>query len=222
MVLDAKTMIWAARHELDTAKLKKAKVPLYGKWYFPELPANVPLVNLESGERRSFGSHMLAGEVIWAPEEELRLANLLPADVTTAWDRDSAQASAPVSLAAAPVVPAPEPLLLMTRPPAGVGDREHEHPHETLALAVPAPPEPPTVMEEAAALGIHLPLASIAPFVLGIGFCLVLLGLIANPIILIVGLVWMLAGAVGWVRIGLLEYGAAHADAAHADLAEHV
>ncbi len=220
MVLDAKTMTWAARHDLDTAKLKKAKVRLYGKWYFPELPANVPLVNLESGERRSFGSHMLAGEVIWAPEEELRRANLLPADVTAAWDRDSVQASAAVPLAAAPVVPAPEPLLLMTRPPTGVGD--HEHAHETLALAVPAPPEPPTVREEAAALGIHLPLASIAPFVLGIGFCLVLLGLIANPVILIVGLVWMLAGAVGWVRIGLLEYAAAHADAAHADLAEHV
>ena len=49
MVLDAKALTWAARNDLDTAKLKKARVPIYGKWYFPEIPAGVPLVNHEGG-----------------------------------------------------------------------------------------------------------------------------------------------------------------------------
>ncbi len=43
MVLDAKVMEWATQQGLDTAALKKAKIPIYGKWYFPELPADVPL-----------------------------------------------------------------------------------------------------------------------------------------------------------------------------------
>ena len=50
MVLDAKALTWAAKNDIDTAKLKKAKVPIYGKWYFPEIPPHVALVNLETGE----------------------------------------------------------------------------------------------------------------------------------------------------------------------------
>src|SRR5919197_3001900 len=78
MVLDAKALSWAAQNGIDTAKLKGAKVPIYGKWYFPEIPAGVPVVNLETGEREVFPTRMVAGEVIFAPEAELRRAGLLP------------------------------------------------------------------------------------------------------------------------------------------------
>ena len=56
-----------------------------------------------------------------------------------------------------------------------------------------------------------MPSASIAPLVLGVGFCIAFLGLITNVLILVVGLVWMLAGAIVWIRIGLME----QAHAAH-------
>ena len=46
--------------------------------------------------------------------------------------------------------------------------------------------------------------------VLGVGFCILLLGAITSPVILIVGALWMLAGAIGWIRIGLLEERAGH------------
>jgi hypothetical protein len=62
--------------------------------------------------------------------------------------------------------------------------------------------------------GIHMPSPSIAPFVLGLGFCIVFLGLITSVIILVVGLLWMLAGAIAWIRIGLLEARAAEAHSA--------
>jgi hypothetical protein len=65
--------------------------------------------------------------------------------------------------------------------------------------------------------GIHMPRGSIAPFTLGVGFSLVLLGVITNPIILVVGLVWMLAGCVAWIRVGLLEARAAAAHAGEVD-----
>ena len=48
MVLDAKALTWAAQNNIDTAKLKAAKIPIYGKWYFPEIPADVA-----SGEPRN-------------------------------------------------------------------------------------------------------------------------------------------------------------------------
>src|SRR5205807_5992639 len=63
MVLDVKALTWAAQHNIDTAKLKAAKVPIYGKWYFPEIPAGVALVNLATGERAVFPDRMVAGEV---------------------------------------------------------------------------------------------------------------------------------------------------------------
>jgi hypothetical protein len=61
MVLDAEALTWAATNDIDTPKLKKARVPIYGKWYFPEIPAGVPLVNLESGEQQVFADRMVAG-----------------------------------------------------------------------------------------------------------------------------------------------------------------
>src|ERR687887_388523 len=78
MVLDVKALTWASRHNIDTAKLKAAKLPIYGKWYFPEIPANVPVVNLETGEKRTFSERMLAGEVVWVAEADLRRARLGP------------------------------------------------------------------------------------------------------------------------------------------------
>jgi hypothetical protein len=194
MVLDAKALTWAAQNNIDTAKLKAAKIPIYGKWYFPELPPGVPLINLETGERHIFSELMLAGEVIWAPEAELRRANLLPADYP-----EPEVPLEPEEQTRALHVIAPEPLLAIARTP-GV-----EMPGRALA---PALPEPQTSEPPAEIAGIHMPSASIAPFVLGVGFCIAFLGLITNIFILIVGLVWMLAGAIGWIRIGLKE--AAH------------
>src|ERR1700687_2862549 len=79
MVLDAKALTWAANNDIDTPKLKKARVPIYGKWYFPEIPAGLVLVNLETGEQQIFPEGMLAGEVIYVPAEELSRAGLAPA-----------------------------------------------------------------------------------------------------------------------------------------------
>ncbi len=78
MVLDVKFMQWAGTQALDTAKLKAAKVPIFGKWYFPDLPGGVPLVNLRTGELRTFQTGMLAGETLWAAESELRRAGFWP------------------------------------------------------------------------------------------------------------------------------------------------
>src|ERR687886_2961637 len=80
MVLDAKALTWAAQHNIDTAKLKAARIPIYGKWYFPEIPPGVPLVSLQTGERRTFEERMIAGEVIWVAEADLERSGLLPAE----------------------------------------------------------------------------------------------------------------------------------------------
>ena len=78
MVLDSKQMDWASREGLDTAALKRAKVPIFGKWYFPDLPDNVPLVNLSTGEVESFPAGYRAGAVLYVKEEDLKRAGLGP------------------------------------------------------------------------------------------------------------------------------------------------
>jgi cytochrome c oxidase subunit 4 len=78
MVLDSKQMEWASREGLDTAALKKARVPIFGKWYFPDLPANVPLVNLSTGEVETFPAGYRAGAVLYVKEEDLKRAGLGP------------------------------------------------------------------------------------------------------------------------------------------------
>lgn len=197
MVLDAKALTWAAQHDIDTAKLKKAQVPIYGKWYFPEIPPGVPLVNLETGDQQVFPERMIAGEVIYVPVADLVRAKLVPetfvAEQAPVGDATSARGLRVI---------APEPLLAMARPP---GYDFSEAPAVDLDSESSLAPA-----GSAAALGIHMPSASIAPFILGIGFCIVLMGAIIHPIILVVGLGWMLAGAIGWIRIGVLEYRAAH------------
>ncbi len=200
MVLDAKALTWAAKNEIDTPKLKKAKVPIYGKWYFPEIPPNVVLVNLETGEQQVYPDRMIAGEVIYVPAADLLRAGLTPADFKVM--ALPTPAAEPGTRAIRAI--APEPLVAMSRPPG--------YPHETAMLEVDG--EQPLVAEDRSELaGIHMPSPSIAPFVLGVGFCLVLVGLITNVIFLIVGLLWMFAGAIAWIRVGLLEASAAHGHA---------
>jgi hypothetical protein len=199
MVLDAKALTWAAQHNIDTAKLKAAKVPIYGKWYFPEIPPGVPLVNLETGVQEVFAEAMVAGEVIYVPAADVVRAGLGP-------EGFSIMDLPPVAEGPTRALRtlAPEPLLAMSRPP-GYGPGTDLEPV--------AASQPPAARDETVLAGIHLPSSSISPFVLGIGFCIVALGAITNPIILVVGLLWMLAGAVAWIRIGLQE---SRATAAHA------
>ena len=200
MVLDAKALTWAARNNIDTAKLKAARVPIYGKWYFPEIPAEVPLINLETGEQEIFPERMVAGEVIYVPTAELQRAGLLPEGFTI---REAPSDREVPTRAMAAV--APEPLLAMARP---VGVPRAEPVYEVDGEQALVPQDPRELA------GMHMPSPSIAPFVLGLGFCIVFLGLITNVIILVVGLVWMLAGAMVWIRIGLLEARAAEAHSA--------
>jgi hypothetical protein len=202
MVLDAKALTWAAKNDLDTAKLKKARVPIYGKWYFPEIPAGVALVNLETGEQQIFPERMIAGEVIYVPADDLIRTGLAPEGFSIV----AVPSRPPVESAGGSLVAiAPEPLLAMARPPGLAFGTRME--------LVPVEAQQTLVAQDAADLaGIHMPSASIAPFTLGVGFCILLLGLITSPIIFVVGLVWMLAGSVAWIRVGLLE---ARAAAAH-------
>jgi hypothetical protein len=197
MVLDAKALTWAAKNDIDTAKLKKAKIPIYGKWYFPEIPPGIPLVNLETGEQQIFPERMVAGEVIYVSAADLQRVGLAPGGFAI---MDVSERVGPTSRALRAI--APEPLLAMARP-VGL-------PRSTAIVAVDG--EHALVEEDAADLaGIHMPSPSIAPLVLGVGFCILLLGAITSPVILIVGALWMLAGAIGWIRIGLLEERAGHA-----------
>jgi hypothetical protein len=203
MVLDAKALTWAAKNNIDTAKLKAARVPIYGKWYFPEIPADVPLVNLETGEQQMFPERMVAGEVIFVPAADLQRAGLLPEGFTTRGAPPGAEAATRALRAVAP-----EPLLAMARP---VGLPRATPVYEVDGDQALVPQDPRELA------GIHMPSPSIAPFVLGLGFCIVFLGLITNIVILVVGLLWMLAGAITWIRIGLLEARAAEAHSAAAD-----
>ena len=78
MVLDSKHMEWASRQGLETATLKKAKVPIFGKWYFPDLPAQTSLINLSTGEIETFPAGFRAGAVLYVKEADLKEAGLGP------------------------------------------------------------------------------------------------------------------------------------------------
>ena len=112
MVLDAKALTWAAQNDIDTAKLKAAKVPIYGKWYFPEIPAGVALVNLETGGQEVFPERMLAGEVIYVPSTDLQRAKLAPEGFSVREVTPGIEGAARGLRTIAP-----EPLLAMARPP---------------------------------------------------------------------------------------------------------
>src|SRR6202011_2384116 len=109
MVLDAKALTWAARNDIDTAKLKKGRVPIYGKWYFPEIPPGVALVNLETGEQEVFPERMVAGEVIYVPAADLSRVGLAPEGFSVMGVPSVTEVAAGGPLVAV----APEPLLAM-------------------------------------------------------------------------------------------------------------
>ena len=112
MVLDSKQMEWASRQGLETAALKKAKVPIFGKWYFPDLPANTPLVNLSTGEVETFPAGFRAGAVLYVKEEDLKRAGIgpykaaAPSAPPKPAEAEPVVAAAPVAVAAAPAVAA--------------------------------------------------------------------------------------------------------------------
>src|SRR5947209_5506285 len=177
MVLAAKALTWASQNNIDTAKLKAAKVAIYGKWYFPEIPPGVPLVSLQTGERHTFDERMLAGEVIWVAESDLQRAGLLPAAGTGVaappGEPEAAPPAPPTQRAGTELMPAeeaPEPLLAMARPP-GYGK-------PVPGTAMQALDEDEDLETPGEAPAIHLPSPSIGPFVLGLGFSLALLGVI--------------------------------------------
>lgn len=174
MVLDAKAMEWAAANGIDTAKLKAAKIPIYGKWYFPEIPAGVPLVNLKTGEVASFGSGLRAGEILFVARADLRRAKLGPYAEGAVAEPEAAPREQ-----AATVGPSPAP----TVPLVG-------------RLATYDDPLPPGE-------DIHLPGPSIFPLVLGLGLALAMVGAVAGPLevralVVLLGLVYLAAGGFGW------------------------
>jgi cytochrome c oxidase subunit 4 len=140
MVLDSKQMEWASREGLDTAALKKAKVPIYGKWYFPDLPANVPLVNLSTGEVETFPAGYRAGAVLYVKDDDLKRLGLgpyknAPAPAAAAAPAAALPAEAPVAVAVAAAPPAP-PAPAPAPAPAPVVHHEPAH------VAPAAHPEP--------------------------------------------------------------------------------
>ncbi|MCC7104488.1 MAG: cytochrome C oxidase subunit IV family protein [Chloroflexi bacterium] len=96
-------MEWAAQQGLDTAAFKKAGVKVYGKWYFPEVPAQVPLINLQTGERETFDTSLRAGQVLYAEEAELKKAGLGPFKTETPTAARVAAAPSPPPAAPPPV-----------------------------------------------------------------------------------------------------------------------
>lgn len=134
MVLDSKQMDWASREGLDTASLKRAKVPIFGKWYFPDLPANEPLVNLSTGQTETFPSGYRAGAVLYVKEADLKRAGIgpykgaaAPAPATAA---APAKEPAAVAVAAAPAAapPRPAPAPAAHAAPAHVAPAAHAAP----------------------------------------------------------------------------------------------
>ena len=97
MVLDSKAFDWAGQQGLDTAALKKAKVPIYGKWYFPDLPDGVPLVNLQTGQVETFGAGFRAGAILYVKEEDLKRAGLGPYKAPPAPPAPKAAATPPAA-----------------------------------------------------------------------------------------------------------------------------
>lgn len=231
MVLDVKAMGWAAQNGIDTAKLKAAKVPIYGKWYYPELPARTRLVNLETGEQAAFPEPMVAGEAAWVRLRDLRRAGLggfepldpnapdadadLDADVP-----DISDVRAAASASAEPL----EPLLAVSRPyypgyqstDAGGGHGPVSVPTAALALRDDGDAETSLAADEQRerervdlAVAADFPRPTIAPLLVGVGGAITLLGLVVHPLVSLVGLAWVAAGAVAWYRVRQVE-GASH------------
>ena len=202
MVLDAKALTWAAKNNIDTAKLKAAQGADLRQVVLPRDPARraagQPRDRRAAGVSRAHGrrrSHLRAGGRPAAGRAGAR--GLL------GHGPGARSKAAPPTRALRTV--APEPLLAMARPP-GYWHRARTW-CRSIASQPLVPQEPPRWR------------ASTCPARASRRSCWrsasasSLLGAITNPIILVVGLLWMLAGAIAWIRIGLLESRAA---AAHA------
>jgi hypothetical protein len=107
MVLDVKFMDWAGSQGLDTAKLRTAKIAVYGKWYFPTIPAGRPLVNLRTGEVQVFSQEMQAGETLWAAQDDLTRAKFWPPRSAEEIAAEKAQAKPAATARPAPAAPKP-------------------------------------------------------------------------------------------------------------------
>jgi len=136
MVLDSKALEWASQHGLDTAALKKAKVPIYGKWYFPDLPADVPLVNLQTGEIETFGAGFRAGAILYVKEEDLKRARLGPYAVPEPAEEAQEQAAEAAGPEPTAVAAAEQPAT------SSVATAERQGPSRAATVVAAAPPEP--------------------------------------------------------------------------------
>jgi cytochrome c oxidase subunit 4 len=147
MVLDSKQLDWASREGLDTPALKKAKVPIYGKWYFPDLPANERLVNLSTGEVETFPAGYRAGAVLYVKEDDLKRAAIGPFKAVAAPAPAPVAApvavAEPVAVAAAPAAPARSaPAVAPAPAPAVHAPAPVAHAPAAAAYAAPAPHAP--------------------------------------------------------------------------------
>jgi hypothetical protein len=168
VTLDAKAMEWAAEKGIDTKQLKDARIPIYGKWYHPDIPADVPLINLRTGEVQTFGPGLRAGEVLFVPEAELKRARLGPFAAQEAKPETSETEAEPAPAAAQLAVSE-----TVTDQPVGPGEEIHMPGGSIFPLV----------------LGFGLAIA-----MLGV----VAGPVEARVIIALLGLVYLLTGGIGW------------------------
>jgi hypothetical protein len=183
VVLDVKAMEWASENGIDTATLKKAKIPIYGKWYFPELPGDVPVINLKNGHIEVFEPGMRAGEVLYVKREDLLRARLGP---YATWPERQAAAEAEASEVETPVAveePAP------AHPPS-------EEPAPPPGLHMPSPSIFPLVL----ALGVSITLLGLVagPWPVRV-------------IVVVLGLIYAIVGGAGWAVESVRDRDAAEA-----------
>jgi hypothetical protein len=187
VTLDARAMEWAAENGLDTKQLKAANIRIYGKWYYPDIPADVPLVNLKTGEVQTFGPGLRAGEVLFVAEADLQRAGLGPYAAAQEATPEAAEAEAEAA------VNEPSPAQAVTDQPLKPGEE------------------------------IHLPSGSIFPLIIGFGLAIAMLGLVVGPIesrviIAVLGLIYLVAGGIGWT---MEIYAETHSHQASAEAADH-
>ena len=168
MVLDAKAMTWASENGIDTATLKRLKIPIYGKWYFPTLPSGVPLVNLENGHIQTFRTSMRAGEILYVARDDLRRERLgpyaaLPDPATVAAAREEGAAAAPVE---------EEP-------------RTRTRPVEVLPPGIHMPS--PSIFPLVLGVGISIMLLGLAAGPVPL-----------RLMVLLLGLIWVVVAGIGW------------------------
>ena len=172
MVLDVKAMSWASENGIDTATLKRHKIPIYGKWYFPDLPAGVPLVNLENGHLQTFRTPMRGGEILYVLRDDLRRARLGP---YASWTEPSATTTAAEGAAAAVAAEAAE--------------REPARRVEVIPPGIHMPS--PSIYPLVVGVGMAITLLGLVAGEIPVRIMVTLLGLL-----------WAVVGGVGWAVQG--------------------